>query len=214
MGRTGRRRRILISCSAASPAVRADTATEPSSPPSMAARRTRGAAIPDAAAIASIMSPSRAPCLNSPTRSRRRNSCSSAVARPSSSPSNCRRRAWEPGPVMAGMRPMASSTSRTSRSGSTAGGVFTAHREAPPTPTRPWRGAPERKPTTISISSGSASASSSASPATFARRDRVEEIFLEVATASSSFIRPAPAPSRLPHAAVVPPCEAAIRPRW
>ena len=148
--------------------------------------------MPAAAATASIIRPSRAPCRSPPVRSRRRNSCSSAAALPSRSQSRSCRRAREPRPVMPGIRPMARSTSRTSSAGAAAGGASTDQSEAAPTPTRPWRGAPVRNPTTTSISSGAACERISDRPATLARRDRVEAMRREAATTSASFIGPSP----------------------
>ena len=65
----------------AAPSVRAASITAPRSPRSIRARRTVAAGTPVALATASVMTPSRAPCRNSPASNRRRKCCSPVVAR-------------------------------------------------------------------------------------------------------------------------------------
>jgi hypothetical protein len=168
------------------PSVSATRAVAPRSPLSMAARRTRSRGTPAALAMASAITPSRAPWRSSPRRSRLRSCPSGSVARANSPVSTAWRSATDPGPVMPSMVVTARSTSATVSVGSAAGVTSTLRTEAQPMPTRPCRGRPTRKPTAASTSDGSRRRSRSASVATLAERRLVAATSSEVATRSAS----------------------------
>src|SRR6266568_1621671 len=100
IGWIGRNSSIRKRASPAAPSTSAARATAAKSPASIAARRTKPGSSPAARATASVTSPSSAPWRNSPINNRKRNSCSSWVARANSSRSS-RSLVWaEPLPVV------------------------------------------------------------------------------------------------------------------
>ncbi len=111
IGRTGRPTSSPKAASAALPPASAAAATAPSEPRSIIARRTSATGTDAARATASVITPSSAPCRSSPDSSPIRNRCSSAVARPNSSPTSALRAAAEPFPATAPIAENAASTS-------------------------------------------------------------------------------------------------------
>src|SRR5438132_8950294 len=171
--------------SASSPSTSAARATGASAPASIAARRKRAAAIPDARATASSSTPSSAPCRSSPKIRRIRKSCSSRVARTNRSRRIWLRAAAEPGPPAAPTRSNAASTWARSKDGEAAGSPPRAAATADaPTPRRPCRGDPLRNPIATSISSGSSRVRSDARRSIFSRRPLVSATDRETSTSS------------------------------
>ncbi len=158
IGRIGRPTSSATARRLSTPSRSAAAAIGGNAPRSMNARRTSASGTSAAAAIASTMTPSCAPCRNSPPASAIRNARSGSVAAANSSPSSAARRACEPGPESAAMRAKALSTNDNVREGSD-GGVFgsgsslASRSAAQPTPVRRWRNSPERKAAAISTSS-------------------------------------------------------------
>src|SRR5919198_419775 len=138
IGRIGRKISKPTSRSPASPSASASSAVRGRSPDNISARRVISVDTPAALAIASVMSPTRAPCLSSPVNNRRRKSASCAVARP--------------------------------------------------TPTRPCRGTPERRPTAIGTSLPSILVRRSARIPTFRERELVPATSFEAVTTSASSV--------------------------
>jgi hypothetical protein len=176
--RRNRRRPALPSVSAAS-------ATAPSEPRSISARRTSLAGTPAARAVASTITPSSAPWRSSPPSSRIRKRCSPSVARPNRPASSRRRSAWEPGPDCRPISSKARSTSSSSSDGSAAGGGR-SRSDAQPTPIWRWRSSPDRKATATTTSSGPRRRRVAASRSTLARRAGVAATASEVSTISAS----------------------------
>src|ERR1035438_355932 len=169
-----------------SPDSRSERATRPVSPAIMAARRMRSAATPEAFANASNMRPSMAPWRSPPSSNSFRNFCSSSVAsaiRDSSCARFCRS---DPRPFASPSEVNALSTSRTSRVADCAGVACESRTAAKPMPVRPCRVAPDKKETTISISSQLSCFKRSASSSILASRFEVAATRAEVSTTLAS----------------------------
>ena len=143
MGSTGRPTCSVAARSPLDPAFTATRAAAGVEPRSMAARRSRDAGMPRAAARASSTRASSAPWRTSPRSSRRSRSCSSAVARPSSRTSASRRACWLPLPPTAATAANPASTSSRVTVAVSAGGGGSAS-ERHPMPVRRCRTCPER----------------------------------------------------------------------
>ncbi len=194
MGRMGRPTTSPTASSVCSPPEMASAAVRARSPDSITARRTTAASTPDAAAIASVITPSSAPWRSSPVMSPIRNSCSDAVAAPSSAPSASFRRCAEPAPVMV-VRPVsARSTPVTVSVGSSAGAGRAEDRVRHPIPIRPWRVSPASQATVARTSSGDADDSTAASSDVFALRERVAATRSEASTTDARRVTGAPVP--------------------
>ena len=121
IGCTGRCSATAKRANPAAPSLRAARAVSRRLPLSIAARRTSAAGTLAAAAMASSITPSRAPWRSSPTRRRTRKSCSAAVARANRAWSNPLRAAAEPLPAVVATAASAASTSRRDSDGALAG---------------------------------------------------------------------------------------------
>ncbi len=143
IGRTGRPTSRPNSASAALPPLSAAAATAPSEPRSIAARRTSATGTAAARATASVMTPSSAPWRSSPESRPTRNRCSSAVARPNSSPTSALRAAAEPFPATAPIAEKPESTSDRVSVGAAAG-VNPSRSAAHPTPICRCGSSPDR----------------------------------------------------------------------
>ena len=107
------------------------------------ARRTSATGTAAARATASVITPSSAPWRSSPDSSPTRNRCSSAVARPNSSPTSALRAAAEPFPDTAPMAESAASTSLSDSDGAAAG-ANPSRSAAQPTPICRCGSSPDR----------------------------------------------------------------------
>ena len=113
IGCTGRPTCSRTRRSPSTPSPSAIRASSPGSPSSISARRTSACGSPPARATASVTIDCSAPWRRSPSISRRRNSCSGAVAAVNSSASASRRSACEPEPAVPASRSKAASTAAT-----------------------------------------------------------------------------------------------------
>ena len=177
---------MATAASAGSPPDSAASAVTPRSPDSMCALRTAAAGTAAALAIASTITPSRAPWRSSPPSTLHRSRCSSSVARPKTSTSSVRRAATTPAPDIPANSSIIRSTSPTSSTGSVAGSGRTARIVAQPTPIRPWAGAPVRNPTAGATSPGAARRSTSAISAAFSPRFEVAARRVETSASAAN----------------------------
>ena len=149
IGRTGRPTSRPTARRASTPSRSAAAAIGGNDPRSMNARLTSATGTSAAAAIASTMTPSCAPCRSSPPTSAIRKERSGSVAAAKSTASSAARRACEPDPESAAMRANAASTTVNESVGPDAG-VFRPCRSrasrsaAQPTPVRRWRNSPDK----------------------------------------------------------------------
>ncbi len=143
IGRTGRPTSRPNAASAALPPDSAAAATAPSEPRSIMARRTSATGTSAARATASVITPSSAPWRSSPESRPTRNRCSSAVARPNSSPTSALRAAAEPFPDTAPIALNPESTSNRVSVGAAAG-VNPSRSDAQPTPICRCGSSPDR----------------------------------------------------------------------
>src|SRR5690606_28660391 len=174
IGATGERRVSSKRASPSAPSSNAACATAPRRCAYMAARRTSATGTCAAFAIASIITPPSAPCLSSPSKSRKMKSRSPGVARAVRSRRRWIRRCVEPGPRMEASSSNAASRSPSVSVGRSAGDTSTAARKAEYCrPILPCRVSPDRYSTPISISAGSNARSACASSRTFAVRNDV-----------------------------------------
>ena len=143
IGRTGRPTSRPNAASAALPPLSAAAATTPSEPRSIMARRTSATGTSAARATASVITPSSAPWRSSPESRPTRNRCSSAVARPNSSPTSALRAAAEPFPDTAPIALNPESTSDSVSVGACAG-ANPSRSAAQPTPICRCGSSPDR----------------------------------------------------------------------
>ena len=189
IGRTGRPTSRPNAASAALPPLSAAAATTPSEPRSIMARRTSATGTSAARATASVMTPSSAPWRSSPESRPTRNRCSSAVARPNSSPTSALRAAAEPFPDTAPIALNPESTSDSVSVGACAG-ANPSRSAAQPTPICRCGSSPDRYATAIGTSSGPASRSAAASVSIFASRALVPATARDTSAISLSSTRP------------------------
>jgi hypothetical protein len=189
IGRTGRPTSSPNSASAAPPPASAAAATAPSEPRSIIARRTSATGTDAARATASVITPSSAPCRSSPESNPTRKRCSSAVARPNSSPTSALRAAAEPFPLTAPIAENPASTSLSESAGTTAAGN-PSRSAAQPTPICRCGSSPDRYATAIGTSSGPASRSAPASDSTLASRALVAPTSRDTSAISASSMHP------------------------
>ena len=153
------------------------------------ARRTSATGTEAARATASVITPSSAPWRSSPDSRPTRNRCSSAVARPNSSPTSALRAAAEPFPDTAPIALNPESTSDSVSVGACAG-ANPSRRAAQPTPICRCGSSPDRYATAIGTSSGPASRSAAASVSIFASRALVPATARDTSAISLSSTRP------------------------
>ena len=189
IGRTGRPTSSPNAASAALPPASAAAATAPSEPRSIIARRTSATGTDAARATASVITPSSAPCRSSPESNPTRKRCSSAVARPNSSPTSALRAAAEPFPLTAPIAENPASTSLSESAGTAAAGN-PARRAAQPTPICRCGSSPDRYATAIGTSAGPASRSAPASRSIFASRALVAPTACDTSAISASSMNP------------------------
>ncbi|CAB4931671.1 unannotated protein [freshwater metagenome] len=148
----------------------------------MNARRTDACGRAVAAATASTMMPSSAPCLSSPVTNLMTNARSSAVVRENKSSSRAERRAAEPAPDVAATSDNFSSTSATVSVDTDADGTSRSASVRQPTPIRPCGNSPDNHDTAGAISPACASDSTAPSSSILTLRERVAATAREVST--------------------------------
>ena len=150
----------------------------------MLARRTSAGGTSAAAAIASAMTPSSAPCRSSPSKRPARNCCSGSVAAPSKRSSASSRRAAEPLPAIARSASRSRAAAASVSVGSRAGAPIAARSAAGPRLTFPPSTTPDSQATAVSRSSGASARKHSASKRTFSLRLRVAATAADTAASS------------------------------